>query len=78
VLVPEWRQVWKHWSSQLVALAIFIQSFPEMFLTLYALLPTDIQQLLPNRIEIVVGCLVLALGAKLLNQKSLEPKEPVA
>jgi hypothetical protein len=69
-LVADWRSAAKWWSVRLVAASAVIQIIPaDSFLSVYAMVPADLQMLLPSRTLIVVTLSVLALLARVTKQK---------
>ena len=67
-LIDDWRLAWRFWSLRLMGAALLVASWPEAFLHLYALVPADLQYLLPGRDVVVVVCLVLAFVARMIKQ----------
>lgn len=74
-LIDDWRLAWRFWSVRLIAIATFASAWPEAFLYLYALVPDDLQFLLPARTTVVVTCLVLAFVARILKQRTPDADE---
>ena len=69
-LVDDWRAVWRWWSARMMALVLLLQIIPaEAFLTVYAMVPEDLQMLLPSRTLLVVVCALLALAGRVVKQK---------
>ncbi len=72
-LVDDWRALWRWWSARMMVLAALIQVIPaENFLTVYAMVPADLQMLLPSRTVLVVICTVLALVGRIWKQGPTE------
>lgn len=68
-LVDDWRDAWRWWSLRLWAVAVFFSAWPEAFLALYALVPVDLQYLLPGRTAVVVACMLLGFAARVIKQR---------
>jgi hypothetical protein len=72
-LIPEWKVIWKFWSTNLVALIGLVHVVPaEALLSINSMIPPDLQQLLPGRNKIILILVILAILAKLVKQKSVE------
>ncbi|MEA3035770.1 MAG: hypothetical protein QOH04_1535 [Sphingomonadales bacterium] len=69
-LVGDWRQAHKWWSTRLLALSALVQIIPaDAFLSVYAMVPEDLQMLLPSRTLIVVSLTGLAFLGRVAKQK---------
>ena len=74
-LVDDCGAVWRWWSARMMAVALVLQVIPaETFLTVYALVPGDLQMLLPSRTALVIAATVLAFIARVWKQKPPKKK----
>lgn len=69
-IIPDWRRAWRFWSLRLAAIAGVLELIPaEIFLQLYALVPPDLQLLLPARRTIVILLFVTAFASRFIDQR---------
>jgi hypothetical protein len=69
-LVADWRHAHKWWSTWLLGLSALVQFIPaDTFLSVYAMVPEDLQMLLPSRTLIVVTLTLLTFVARVTHQK---------
>lgn len=60
-IVPYWRKWWKHGSTWMIALLGVLGAMPEHALQVFALLPVDIQDMLPGKYVLIPVLAIIAV-----------------
>ena len=72
-LIADWRQSWRLWSVRVSAIATALFAImlaaPDQVLGIWAMLPADVQELIPNRTAIAAALSVASLVARLIKQR---------
>ncbi len=72
-LIANWRQSWRLWSVRVSALATALFAFmlaaPDQALAVWAMLPGEVQDLIPNRTAVAAALSVASLAARLIKQR---------
>jgi hypothetical protein len=72
-LIANWRQSWRLWSVRVSAIATALFTFmlaaPDQALAVWAVLPADLQELIPGRTAIAAVLFVASLVARLIKQR---------